>query len=648
MDIFSSTRFPDEIGKWIVEYSNITSIAFEDYQTFSQNLKEMGFSERDGLSCSERIISPLYSGMLKKNNPNSRVFEIDFVNWDKYYDFKEKNLIHPAINKPFDPQKPDYLFPEKRNEFISSLCSVSRGVDQQKFLKKFNLSSNRFFYIDYHGDANNKNTSEKCWCLGGSENIHFLTLLSVEVVCSINSYIGLIVFNFAEFDYMNDSTKILPFDKNKLAPLNEHTIADALNFALFRNIRSEYIHRHQFKENPIRYKEGNYFPLSYSSENTKKNYYSGIADNGLLEETFEGFYGVIPSILSDEECEAALNLKDISIEEYINKKTSEFFGKVEEFVNKDKELSIEESSDEFFELFDRFAINTNIFDNSIVLDDVIKEICQKCKASFYRSDITESVNNSFLGDSNVTLMNFAKRDNSLNSASLHPEESSYVVPMVFLNGKVVVSSLQGNNSPYICNLYPKKRTYVVFNKKNALELSRLKISDIFCIEQYISLSLRYYRLYMIKSSAQTNSFDDEMEVFNRQYAEFNNIDLRIRKQPFSNYMEINDLYNVLLRKTAPYDEMEDIHSFFKLRIDSLDKQYQIEKNEKTNKTNTVLTLISILGISSAVKSIADLIHDTWVHSPNPNGRFWIWAFGFSTVLILGSIVYLIYNIIKRK
>lgn len=110
--------------------------------------------------------------------------------------------------------------------------------------------------------------------------------------------------------------------------------------------------------------------------------------------------------------------------------------------------------------------------------------------------------------------------------------------------------------------------------------------------------------------------------------------MRIHNTSISEHNEVNDLYYQFNKDTGTLDKIEDIHSYFKLRIESLDKKYQTEKSKKTDKTNTVLALISILGISSAVKSVADLFHDALFREKDPNLIFWAFFLCIFVVIII--------------
>lgn len=631
-------------GKFIVEYSNISTIAFDDYQSFCNNLKELGFSEKKSLSCSDRVVSPLYSDILNSDkNPNSQIFSVDFVDWESINGFKEEVLLHPNIfSDPSSPIKELNRirndFPEIRNKFAESIKKTAQGNNQQKCLTQLNLSSNRFFYINLFqseqmGEGNNDSKQ-----LNISIEIHYVVLLSIEVVCDKKRGFGILLFNFVEFDYSSNSIESshsirynYSFSMILLKPIDDKSLSDTLRYALFRNIRFEYEQRKTWKDyvNRLGFK-------IYPEENTPNpNYYSGINDNGHLENTLEGYYGVVPAILSDKECEAALGLKYHSIKEYISDLRKKIFGEVS---------NNEFKFDYLGDYDDPHPVFRNNRENSTTLSDLTNKICKRCKAYSYDKDKLKLLDSEkkYILDSTITIMKFLKRDNCFHDTYvLMP---SFKAPSLFNDSESIITKHDGIHYSY--TNYHDKNTYVIFFWNRSSYLMDFKMSDLFCIGQYISLLLRYYRLFMIENTINDDNFDSEIDIFRKHYDEFINIKMRIQGNSISEHNEVNDLYYLLNKDTAPFDKIEDIHSYFELRIESLDKKYQTEKSKKTDKTNTVLALISILGISSAVKSIADIIHDIWVTSPNPNGRFWGWALGVSAGFILLIIFY--FSLIPRK
>ena len=623
-------------GKFIVEYSNISTIAFDDYQSFCNNLKELGFSEKKSLSCSDRVVNPLYTDILNSDkNPNSQIFSVDFVDWKNINGFKEEVLLHPCINdiNSFPPiKKIEKDFPEIRNKFAESIKKTAQGNNQQKCLTQLNLSSNRFFYFNSFqsnqmGEGNNDSK-----ILNSSQEIHYVVLLSIEVVCDKRGF-GILLFNFVEFDYSSNSIENNDsFSTISLKPIDDKSLSDALKYALFRNIRFEYEQREIWKD----YNNRCGIKI-YSEENTTNpNYYSGIDNNGYLENTLEGYYGVVPAILSDKECEAALGL-NCSIKEHISNLTNELLDEVSK--NKSDSDYIG-----YYDYDDYYSIDRNILENSTTLSDLTDKICKRCKAYSYDKDKLKLLNSEkkYTLDSTITIMKFLKRDNCFQDTTvLMP---SFKAPLLYDNSESIIT--KHDDMHYSCTNYHDKNTYVIFFWNSSSYLMDFKMSDLFCIGQYISLLLRYYRLFMIENTINDDNFDSEIDIFRKHYDEFINVKMRIQGNSISEHNEVNDLYYQLNKDTAPFDEIEDIHSYFELRIESLDKKYQTEKSKKTDKTNTVLALISILGISSAVKSIADIIHDIWVTSPNPNGRFWGWALGVSAGFILLIIFY--FSLIPRK
>lgn len=639
-------------GKWIVEYSNISTISFEDYKVFSKGLKEMGFSERDSLSCPKEIIRPIYSDILNKNsNPNIQIYQIDFVDWKDYYVFKEKQLIHPCTGKyPITKEKPKELFPQVRNDFVNSLKKIEIGNDQQKCLKKLNLSSNRFFYINsFHADCSERPENPELKYLGRDQEIHFIALLSIEVVCDITKGFAMLIFNFAEFDYSDKSYETKDsIDTISLVPVNGNTITDALTYAIHRNIRNEYEHRILFKINPYRYtyKDYNIKPSdNYSSEPSQKddapstaNFYSGINEDGFVEDTFEGYYGVLPAILSDEECKTALNLEDKSIEDYVAEKTNDFISQVISYHKRSdtNKISQEDYSKEISALFDDYLINKNILDNSVSLDGIIGNLLNCCNAKIENEEIFEHSNdkNVMIKNSTITLMNISKRDNRFQDVSFNGK--NFDIPCILHAGISTTPPINNKDQDrlYSYEFHLDKRTYITYFNVHSLYLMRLKLSDLFCIGQYISLLLRYCRLFMIENTINDDNFDSEIDIFRKHYNEFINIKMRIHNTSISEHNEVNDLYYQFNKDTGTLDKIEDIHSYFKLRIESLDKKYQTEKSKKTDKTNTVLALISILGISSAVKSVADLFHDALFREKDPNLIFWAFFLCIFVVIII--------------
>ena len=282
-------------------------------------------------------------------------------------------------------------------------------------------------------------------------------------------------------------------------------------------------------------------------------------------------------------------------------------------------------------------INKNILDNSVSPDGIIGNLLNCCNAKIENEEIFEHSNdkNVMIKNSTITLMNISKRDNRFQDVSF--KGKNFDIPCILHAGISTTPPINNKDQDrlYSYEFHLDKRTYITYFNVHSLYLMRLKLSDLFCIEQYISLLMHYYNHSMTKITNPNNLLTHEIVEFRKQYSEFINIRVRTNNKLVStNYYEINALYNNMIFYIPPFERVEDTHEVFKYCVEDIDKRYQLEDYSKTNLTNTILTFISIFGVSSAVKSVADLFHDALFREKDPNLIFWAFFLCIFVVIII--------------